>query len=289
MEVKQHILANLLGDKPVDWEQVNEYYKIGGYGAEKLKFVQRDDVMKSLVTVTEQLSIERAIWKQELPANASDEARELKNLSRNYIVLANKDARLPKFSKWVASMFADNAKIMGALAKAGQIGGKSEIVISCNPADILRGGVSKHFATCLGCKGDGGGWGGAYSHVLQGVLERCPGIAVAYIDHPEDATMKCRVWLNHARVNGKDCIAMLRPYGNGFSQQQIADLIASKGYDVIAAGDYNGNTKFELINGFDTNGRDHGIHWDITEYGELRGNIIAEAKCEPKLNLKKAA
>lgn len=291
MSTKQYILDNLYGLNPVDWDQAHKDFKIGGFEPQNLKIVPRDEVMMSLVDVAEQLPIEQAIWKKELPDDAPEEFKQLKNLSRNYIVLANKDARLPKFSKWVSSMFSDNPKIMGALSKAGQISGKSEIIISCNPADILRGGVSRHFQTCLGCGGDGdpGGYGGAYKKVLQGVLERCPGIAVAYIDHPEDHTMRCRIWLNHARINGRDCIAMLRPYGNGFDQKQIADLIASKGYDVIAAGQYGGGEKFELINGFDTKGADHGIHWDITEYGELRGNIIAKATCEPRVNLKKAA
>lgn len=275
MSTKSYLLNNLSGLGPIDWQQVFKDFELKGFDPENLKILPRDEVMRSLVTVTEQESIERAIWKQSLPENATDEAKELKKLAREYIVLSNKKARLPKFSKWVSSMFAGNEKLMVMLSKASQIGGKSEIIVSCNPVDILRGGVSKHFATCLGC-GDGG-YGGMFKHVLQGVLERCPGIAVAYIDHPEDHTMKCRIWLNHAKVNGKDVIAFLRPYGNGFTVEQIADLIASKGYDAYLAG-YGGDTPFEMVNGFNER-----IHWDIIEYGALRGKLLAKAKCDPPL------
>lgn len=275
MSTFDYLLNNLSGLGPIDWDQAKKDYKIAGFEPEKLEIVPRDDMMQSLVTVTEPASLERAIWKQTLPSNASEEAIELKKLSREYIVLTNKKARLPKFSKWVSSMFAGNDKLMLALAKAGQTGGaKSDIIISCNPIDILRGADSAHFWSCLG--GDGG-----FKKVLAGVVSRCPGIAVAYIDHPQDNKMQCRIWLNHARVKGRDCVAMLRPYGNGFSQQQIADLIASKGYDVYSACGYGGATAFELINGFDTKGADKGIHWDITEYGALLGDLIAKAKCEP--------
>lgn len=281
MTTKQYILENLSGLLPIDWAQAKNDYNIAGFLPDKLELVSRDEVMQSLVAVAEQPAIERLIWKQELPENAPDEARELKNLARQYIVLANKEARLPKFSKWVSSMFQGNDRLMGHLAKAGQVGGKNEIIISCNPIDILRGADSPHFWSCLG---DNGG----FSKVLAGVVSRCPGIAVAYVDNPADGKMKCRVWLNHARINGRDCIAMLRPYGNGFTAKQVADLIASKGYDVIAAEGYYGKTAFELINGFDTKGADRGIHWDITEQ-ELKGSIIAEAKCAPPINIKKAA
>lgn len=273
MSTKEYLLNNLSGLGPIDWDQACKDFNIAGFEPAKLKIVPRDAVMQSLVTVTSQESVERAIWKQELPDNAPDEARELKNLARQYIVLSNKDARLPKFSKWVSSMFQANERIMGYLAKAGQIGGKSDIIISCNPVDILRGADSKHFWSCLG--GDGG-----FKKVLAGVVSRCPGIAVAYIDHPEDSKMKCRVWLNHAVVKGKDVIAILNPYGNGFTGQQIADLIASKGYDVYKGG-YQGDVPFEMVNGFDVKGADKGIHWDIVEYGALQGALLARAKCEP--------
>lgn len=282
MSTKQYLLDNLHGLQPIDWEQAKKDYNIAGFNPEKLKVLQRDDVMLSLVTVTEQLPIERAIWKQELPDNAPEELKQLKNLSRNYIVLANKDARLPKFSKWVSSMFADNAKIMGALAKAGQIGGKSEIIISCNPVDILRGADSPHFWSCLG--GDGG-----FRSVLSGVVEKCSGVAVAYVDNPTDGKMKCRVWLNHGIVDGRDVIVIMNPYGNGFTAAQIGELIASKGYDVYQSSyGENGNTKFELVNTFDYKGKDQGIHWDILERAQS-GKLIAKAKCAPAINLKKAA
>lgn len=282
MATKEYLLNNLHGLDPIDWEQATKDYNIAGFNPAELNVVQRDDVMLSLVETASQAPLERAIYGSKLPEDATAEAKELRNLARAYIVLANKNARLPKFSKWVSSMFAGNDKLMMILSKAGQNSGKQDIIISCNPIDILRGADSKHFWSCLGANG-------GFREVLKGVVTRCPGVAVAYVDHPEDGKMKCRVWLNHGIVNGKDVIVMMNPYGNGFTKEHIAKIIADKGYDVYQSSYYNeGGVKFELVNTFDWKGKDKGVHWDILEY-EQKGVLLAKATCEPKINLKKRA
>lgn len=286
-----YIKNNLTGLEPIDWAQAFKDFPIQGYDPDKLKIVQRDDVMLSLVEAAAPMpptEVLLADWHNQNDPK-TDEAKQLRALARNYIVLSNKDARLPKFSKWVSSMFAGDNKLMIELSKAGQSGAKPNasddagIIISCNPIDILMGGMSKYFNTCLGHGGkdDKGGYGGAYKKVLQGALERCPGIAVAYM-RADDGYLKCRIWLNHARVNGKDVICIMRPYGNGFTTEQVAKLIASKGYDVYEIGYYWGNegrnaTKVEWVGVF--NGER--IHWDIIE-GQSMGKCIAQAAAPKK-------
>ena len=283
-----YIKNNLTGLNPIDWEQAFKDFPIKGYDPDKLKIVPRDNVMLSLVEAAAPLppvEVLLADWtNQNNPT--TPEAQQLRALARNYVVLSNKEARLPKFSKWVSSMFAGDNKLMVELSKAGQVGAKPNasddtgIIISCNPIDILMGGMSKYFNTCLGHGGpeDKGGYRGAYKKVLQGALERCPGIAVAYM-RADDGFLKCRIWLNHGRVDGKDVICIMHPYGNGFDQNQIAKLIAAKGYDVynVGWGARGSAKKVEWVGVF--NG-EH-IHWDIIE-GQHMGVLVAEGAPQVK-------
>lgn len=269
---RDYIMQNLHGLKPIDWEQAKADFAISGFEPDKLNIVPRDNVMLSLVDVAENVPTEvlLADW-HNTAEPATDEARQLRALARNYVILSKKEARLPKFSKWVSSMFQSDQKLMVALSSACQAGAKPDdagIIISCNPVDILRGAEGPHFWSCLGHEG-------GFREVLSAVVTRCPGIAVAYTNAP-DGKMKCRVWLNHTQVDGKDTISLLNPYGNGFTALQVAKLIASKGYDVYEHGNGQANPKF--INGFADGER---IHWDIIEFynGARR---IAEAQCEPK-------
>lgn len=268
---KEYIMQNLNGLGPIDWEQAKKDFAIKGFEPEKLNIVPRDEVMQSLVTVElppAVLEVQLADWQCEKDVSKSEEARQLRALARNYIVLSNKEARLPKFSKWVSSMFQSNEKLMIALSRAGQTAPQNDetgIIISCNPIDILRGAEGPHFWSCLGH--DGG-----YKSVLKGVVTKCPGIAVAYINAP-DGKMKGRIWLNHSQVNGRDTISVMRVYGNGFTVAQVGKLIASKGYDVYKHHAYDGGVKIKLVNTFN-----EAIHWDILEYGEPRGELIAKAE-----------
>lgn len=284
-----YILQNLNGLGPIDWEQAFKDFPIAEYTPDKLKIVPRDEVMLSLVDVAAPLpavEVLLADWNNQNDP-ATDEAKQLRALARNYVVLSNKEARLPKFSKWVSSMFAGNNQLMIELSKAAQVGAKptkaadNGIIISCNPVDILMGGMSKYFNTCLGHggKADKGGYGGNYRKVLQGALERCPGIGIAYM-RADDGFLKCRIWLNHGRVDGKDVICVMSPYGNGFDLNAVAKLIASKGYDVyqVGWGARGAAKKIEWVGVF--NG-EH-IHWDIIE-GQHMGVCVAQAEPQKKV------
>lgn len=283
MTTKQYLLDNLTGLGPIDWEQAKKDYNFDGFfrrGLDINKILPRDEVMLSLIDVTEQMSMEEYLNKMKLADNAPDELRELKNLARQFIILRNKQARLPKFSKWISSMFQANPVLMNVLAKQGQnAGGKNNIIISCNPVDILRGADTQHFFTCLGH--DGG-----YNTVLPGVLQECPGVAVAYIDD-ENGKMLARCWIHHIEVNGKTAIQMNRPYGNGITHEVLAKMIAAKGYDVYDQdGWYNRGANavnYKFINNFKRQ-----IHWDALETA-ARGSLIEKAVGAPRVAKKKKA
>lgn len=276
-----NVNQDLTGLEPIDWKLAHEKYPaIVNYEGETLKILPRDDVMLSIVTGAPTASNELVDLEEickELPDSKGATAREIRVLAKQFIVLKNKDARLPKFSKWVTSMFQNKPEINALLAQMGQqTVSSSNIVISCNPVDILRGGIGKHFMTCLGPQG-GGGWG--YADVLPGVLQECPGVAVAFIDDGTGA-YRARCWVHHIEVDGKTAIQMNRPYGNGINPKALAELIASKGYDVYDQS-YGGNTRYKFINNFKRK-----IHWDALE-SPAQGNLIAAAV--PQLKKKRAA
>lgn len=270
----QNVNADRTGLSRIDWGAVAEHYPtVGRYEVRPEKIVHRDEVMLALVhddvAPTVDVPLED-VCKNLLDKNGA--GAEVRKMAKVYITLRNKNARLPGFGKWVSSMFKNNPAYVTIMAKAGQHErGKAAggIVISCNPVDILRGGIGRHFQTCLWPDVREGGWGGAYADVLPAVLEECAGVAVAFIEDGEAYRARC--WVHHIRVNGKDAVQINSPYGNGITEAKLAALIASKGYDVYNQG-YGGDTKYEFVNNFKRR-----IHWDAIET-RAGGNLIAAAK-----------
>lgn len=267
---------DLTGLEPIDWPEVYKKYPgIKNYEIKDKPILERDEVMRSLIHRPGNVAEDNVQDLEDVCKTLTDDkgavARELRVLAKQYIVFKNKEARLPKFGKWVNSMFSSRPEYNAMLAQLGQAanaqGGK--ITISCHPADILRGGLGKHFMTCLGPAGNGYG----YANVLPAVLHECAGVAIAYIESDDpNGAYKARAWLNHIRVKGEDAIQMNRVYGNGFTNEQLAELIASKGYDVYTNSDWNNkNVKFEWVNNFKRR-----IHWDAIEYGD-QGTLVKKA------------
>ena len=283
-----NVNRDLTGREPIDWEEVKKRYpNVAKYEVALNKILLRDEVMLALchrpggaVEESEPPALED-ICKQFL-GNEGPGADDLRKLAKQYIVFKNKNARLPSFGKWISSMFKNNQDYITMMARAGQKKVEvlpGEITISCNPIDILRGGLGNHFMTCLGPKGGGGGYAGAYANVLPAILTECRGVAVAFVGNEE--AYKARCWLNHIQINGKDAVQINRPYGNGIDHKKLAELVASKGYDVYEHAYGNGTVNWEWINNFK-----RPIHWDAVELG-TRGKLIAKAIEQP--NLKKKA
>lgn len=281
-----NVNEDLTGLSPVDWEIVRgKYPAVGTY--ELGEIVPRDEVMRSIVHrdgVGEQFDAPLEDICKKLTDDQGPAAIEVRKLAKHYIVFRNKNARLPGFGKWVSRMFKDDQQLVAVMARAAQHVRPAQhgIVISCNPVDILRGGLGRHFQTCLGPKDyEHGGYyrDGNYADVLPAVLTECPGIAVAFVPDGDHEHYKARAWVHHIKVGGKTAIQINDVYGNGMTREKLAKLIASKGYDVY---DQSwGGKNYEFINNFE---RD--IHWDAIETSAC-GNLIAAAEGIP--NLKKQA
>lgn len=282
-----NVNEDLTGRSPIDWDAVAKHYpNVAKYHFGNITL--RDDVMLSIVhrgsagpaADTPLEDICKRLTDDQGPA-----AVEVRKLAKHYIVFRNKNARLPGFGKWVSSMFKNDHELVAVMARAAQHvrPAKTGVVISCNPVDILRGGLGKHFQTCLGPNGcDYGGqfWAGQYANVLPAVLDECSGVAVAFVADGDHEYYRARAWVHHIEVDGKTAIQITSIYGNGMEGKRLAGIIASKGYDVYDQ--HWGRTNYKFINNFK-----RAIHWDAIETA-ARGNLIAAAQGEPNIKKKVA-
>ena len=276
---------DLTGTKPIDWDEVAKHYpNVAKYECGEI--ILRDPVMRSLChrdVVSADSNLEDLC--KNLDDGVAASAGELRKLAKQYIVFKNKNARLPGFGKWVNSMFPKSQEFNAILSKVAQhdVAPASGIVISCNPVDLLRGGLEGNFATCLGPKGmDKGYWNGQYADVIPAVLSECSGVAVAFVAKPGSENYSARCWIHHIEVNGKTAIQINPIYGNGMTEAKLAALIASKGYDVYNQVDWGtGAVDYKFINNFKRR-----IHWDAIE-GAASGSLIAPAHV-PKQKAKAA-
>lgn len=283
MHTKQYILNDLRGEGEIPWDEAFKDFRLKPRGLDHKKVPMRDEVMRSLVKQAAQVPVEVAL--RQLDADKlPKEGVALRKLALTYITLTNKQARLPKFSKWVSSMFQNDVMMMQYLSKAGQMAGKQDesLIISCNPIDLLRGGDSPHFWSCLVC--DGG-----YQEVMTALGSKWTGIAVAYVDAP-DGKMKGRVWLHHAEIGGKTVIVgASHIFGNGFTHEQVGKLVNEAGYDYYQYASYwggNGGKKVKVQKfiGCPT----EYIHWDTETFNDAYATLISATNKEAPV-LKKAA
>lgn len=171
---------------------------------------------------------------------------ELYNMANTYINYRDKHARLPAFSKWVASMFKDNKEFQTVLAEIGQEQNNSaNLYISGNPIDIMRGTDSVHFSSCL--RGP--------HPILRALVEEAPGTLVAYT-MAEDGRMKGRSYIHEAveEKTGKHVVVVNPPYGP-LSATTIAKALRERDKDVLVVernGGYGSsvsNIKWRYVNG----------------------------------------
>lgn len=270
IQYNEVIATNLDGMGPVDWKVAQEAFSVAGFKPEKLKIVPRNAQLRGLVDVGGEAAIEKMMADDEALRFGTNAQRMLRLIARQYNQLANKGARLPKFSKWVTSLFKDDREMHNELAKYGQGVPKAPFVISCNPVDILRAADTKHFWSCLD---DNGG----YKDVLPGVVEKCPGIALAYVNGP-DGKMKGRIWIHSAKDDKNKPILLLASnrYGSGLDHGPVAEYLATKGYDVykVKPNYYDApERKLEFVDCFKQN-----IHWDTYTWNKCDGELLAKAK-----------
>lgn len=156
--------------------------------------------------------------------DAEEGAANCKLAADVYKQLLATKARLPKFTKWVTSLYHNDQAVNKVIAQAGKDAGKWDMLVSADEVDILRAADTKHYWSCLGV-GDG------YEDVLRTCVEKCDGIWVAYIDSPVDGKMLWRSWQHLIEVDGKLAVGVMRAYGNGGDLTALAKYYKEQGYD----------------------------------------------------------
>lgn len=236
---------------------------------ETVKYVPRTDFIKSICgrDAPLPLATEDAIIKM-----MTDRGLKVKvdqytyQMAQWYISLRNKGARLPKFTRWATGMFAEDKNLAAIMAEAGKYQEKSgDIVISGECIDILRCADTKHFYSCFAK--DGG-----YDHMPVAIAEETPGIAIAYVEDPNDGKLRGRVWLHHARRkdNGKDVVVVQANGYGTLSARQVAELLKKKGFEVLF-NDIYGSHKSVAIEYIDC--FKQGVHHDVNTWGN---NLYAQ-------------
>lgn len=234
---------------------------------EKLKYAERDEFIKSLCFKEDlpEVPVESSIvsiWEaqHQFGLNAKVKVNEQTlRLAQDYIRYRDKGARLPKFSKWACGMFKDDKVLAKDLATAGKyVESNSSLFVSADMIDLLRNADTPHFTSCLAV-------GMGYEKVTQAIVEKCPGIAIAYVD--DDGTppkMRGRCWVHHAqRVdNGADVAVVCTKWGGTVGAEQVVDVLRSKGVEAYVGGSYGNQSNNGLAVNF-INCFNEPIHHDM--------------------------
>lgn len=209
-----------------------------------VKVVPRSNFLTGLCGEVEDAnSVENIIAEYQKKGGTNDQM-ELAKWAATYIELSSKGARLPKFSRWITSMWANNKEFAKILADEGQKAVARKVFMSVSPIDILRCADTPHFASCfkwnISSHRDASKVRREEFHRLPAtILEECPGIGIMYVDD-ENGKMMGRQWMHHARIKdtGEDVMVLTtRPYGC-LRGDYIAKLLAQRGIRVALA--YNG-------------------------------------------------
>lgn len=205
---------------------------------ENFKYIKRTDFIESLCGVTP--AIPRALedilreLSAQLPHNRKVKVSErTMELALSYTRFRDQGARLPKFSKWATGMFKDDKNVAADLAAAGKLEDSSgNIIISSDIMDLLRNADTPHFSSCLRA-------GGTYDSVTKGIVEHCPGIAIAYVDDA-DGKMRGRCWVHHAvRVdNGNTVAVVCTKWGGTLDASQVVKTLRERGFEAYQGGSY---------------------------------------------------
>lgn len=163
-------------------------------------------------------------------------ATDLYHMAMFYKTHRDKQARLPKFSRWVCSMYADNKDYSAAFAFFAQETTNNQIVVSCNMIDILRCADTPHFASCFKYP----------SQYPKTICEKSSGMAIAFINDAE-GKMKGRAWLHHAKLDdGTDIVIVKAGYGV-LKHDMLCSELVKKGYKVYIKLPYDPQKKFKVV------------------------------------------
>lgn len=243
-----------------------------------INFLQRDSFMRSceMKFLVQGAGLAKHIYdklgnKYNMKSGSAD--YKAYTLAGNYMKFVDMGARLPKFGRWVNSLFPNNSELNNVIALLGQDYKDREVVVSCSLNDILRSSYSNAFVSCL--KVDANGLG-SFPTVLPTIAEKAAGIAIAYTEN-DQGHIAGRIWLHHAKLSdGEDVVVAARAFG-AISVAQVREALATKGIKVFdwTYSDDPLGTDVEWQNCLTES-----IHWDTTTWRNknAQGNFVGKVR-----------
>lgn len=205
-------------------------YKI--HNPEKIDYVARNAFMQHVLSTMGEVTQDERPLEEIITSHYNNNVGrklalniETVMLAMDYIKYRDRGARLPKFSRWAAGMFASNKELAKDLAGAGKLEDTSSpITFTDDKMTMLRCADTPHFRSCLGPYG-------GYNSALPSIM-KFPGIAMAYMDDNKTKRMRGRTWLHTARVKetGEDCIVVCNNLGSTMTTKQVVDALRAKGF-----------------------------------------------------------
>lgn len=260
-------------------EVVNNYPgwdKYNIFDPNQFAVAERTEFLKGICGEMEQ---DTAVEDLILAYNGKDKVGyDLQQMANYYIVLKNKGARLPKFTRWITGMWAANKEYANFLAAQGQLAAQRKIIMSVDPVDILRSADTPHFFSCFKKENKSAIADRELMHKYQMyeqyqympalILEECPGIGIAFVND-ENGKVMGRQWMHHAKIKetGEDIVVLTNGGYGCLRGTMVASLLADRGIKVATEYTYGGNkpaghVAIEYVGCFKKN-----VHHDLYTWG----------------------
>lgn len=192
-------------------------YRLSSMGG--LKFKERDDFIKGFVgeIIVDPPGIEADILAKGGGHITGDTTLDshLYYAASFYQQLTQKGARLPKFTRWVTSLWPKEPRYVELFAKLGQAAAQDTFYVSDRQVDILRCASTTHFSSCF-----------RSNDSPARVCAEGTGVAIIFCDD-EKGAMKRRTWCIHVRdpkTQRDGLFVMPGRYGNFDEKKIIAKL-----------------------------------------------------------------
>ena len=229
-----------------------------------IKFKPRDEFISRLVGPLEATEVDLALAlitrRTHVGTSFQD---EFMRPAGTYDQLRQTQARLPKFSKWVTSLYPKRKELVEEFARLGQKVTSDVFEISGELIDILRCADTPHFTSCFAAKS-------YQNHIPKRVAEEAPGVCILFSDDAK-GKMKARTWGVHVQdEKGTDALYLgARTYGV-FDLAAIANQLHNKhGVDVYRTVPYG--TKADKVKLTTINSFSDPIYFDFPIWGTVEG------------------
>lgn len=236
---------------------------------EAVKFVPRDDFIQSVCGMLPPLEVDVAAYvlQHYMCSNLTCVPKDLQSnlyyVASYYKDLTNRGARLPKFSRWVTSLYPNEKRYVEVFSAIGQKVKPITVIVSDKCEDILRAADSKFFASCF--KG---------SKTLKDIAEQVPGMGVIFGDDAESGQMQLRMWLLHVKTkDGKDGLGLGRMYGAQADSKAIAESLSKANNNCpvfLMSNNGTAGDDVEAVNGFKTS-----LYFDFNCWGKSKAVRLA--------------